>query len=252
MYKTGIVLSGGGARGFAHLGVLQALNEAGIFPDCVSGTSAGAIAGAFYADGYKPQEILKILSKKKRLDFLGFSLPKEGLMEMSGLQKIFEKNLSVKTFSELKIAFFAAATNLNLGKIEYFNSGNIVDAVVASASIPVVFKPKIINNNYYVDGGVIDNMPIAPILGKCDVIIGSYVNHIIKQDTFNSMFAIAERVFNLGLDKGLKSKYKKFDLLIEPPELQKYGIMNPEKASEIYEIGYKATRKALKKNPFLF
>ncbi len=87
MFQTGIVLSGGGARGFSHLGVLQALNEAGIFPDCISGASAGSIAGVFYADGYSPVETLHILSKNKRLDYLSFAIPKDGLLEMNGMQK---------------------------------------------------------------------------------------------------------------------------------------------------------------------
>jgi len=246
MFKTGIVLSGGGARGFSHLGVLQALNEAGIFPAAISGTSAGAIAGAFYADGYKPLEILELLSKNKRLDYLGFSIPKDGLMEMTGMQKILEKYLRAKTFQELKIPLFVAATNLNHGKIEYFNQGNVVDAVIASASIPIVFKPHIINKVHYVDGGVIDNLPIAPLEKKCKKIIGSYVNPVAYQESFTNMLSIAERVFTLGLEKELISKSGKFDLFIEPKELDKYNILNPEKALEIYEIGYKATKKALK------
>ncbi len=249
MYQTGIVLSGGGARGFSHLGVIQALNEADIYPDCISGTSAGAIAGALYADGFKPLEILEILSKNKRLDLFGFSIPKDGFMEMSGMQKILEKSLRAKSFSELKIPLFVAATNLNEGKIEYFNNGSIVDAVIASASIPVLFKPHVINKVYYVDGGVIDNLPVTPLLNNCKRIIGSYVNPIAYQDSFTNMFAIAERVFYLGLEKELKLKTKKFNLFIEPVELKNYGILDPEKAYEIYEIGYKATKKVLEQNP---
>jgi NTE family protein len=247
MFQTGIVLSGGGARGFSHLGVLQALNEAGIFPDVISGTSAGSIVGAFYADGYKPLEILDILSKNKRLDFLSFAIPKNGLLEMNGMQKILEKHLRAKTFGELKIPLFAAATDLNHGKIKYFHQGPLVEAVIASSSIPVVFKPYVINKIYYVDGGVLDNMPLAPLQKKCKRIIGSHVNPVGYQEAFTNIFLIAERTFNLGLDKDLISKSRKFDLFIEPPELEKYNILNPEKALEIYEIGYKATKKTLKK-----
>lgn len=249
MYQTGIVLSGGGARGFSHLGVLQALNEAGIFPDCISGTSAGSIAGAFYADGYKPLEILQILSKNKRLDYLSFGIPKDGLLEMSGMQKILQKHIRAKNFKDLRIPLFVAATDLNHGKIKYFNSGSVIEAVLASSSIPVVFKPHIIGGIHYVDGGVLDNLPIAPLHRKCKRIIGSYVNPYGYQDSFTNIFVIAERVFNIGLEKDLKAKSRKFDLFIQPPELEKYNILNPDKALEIYEIGYKTTRKALKNLP---
>jgi len=246
MYQTGIVLSGGGARGFSHLGVLKALNEADIYPDCISGTSAGSIAGVFYADGYSPLQTLEILSKNKRLDYLSFALPKDGLLEMNGMQKILEKHIRAKAFNDLKIPLYVAATNLNKGKIEYFHKGNIIEAVIASCSIPVVFKPHIINGNYYVDGGVMDNLPISPIQRKCKKIIGSYVNPVGYQENFSNIFIIAERTFTLGVSKDINTKSEKFDLFIEPAELEKFNILNPDKAVEIYEIGYKSTLKALK------
>ena len=93
-YKIGLVLSGGGARGFAHLGVIQALNEAGIYPDVISGTSAGALAGVLYADGYTPKEILKIMNSGSRLDFMRPTLPREGLLQISGIMKILKTQLS--------------------------------------------------------------------------------------------------------------------------------------------------------------
>ena len=131
MYQTGIVLSGGGARGFSHLGVLQALNEADIFPDCISGTSSGSIAGVFYADGYKPIEIIHILSKNKRFDYLSFAIPKNGLLEMTGMQRILEKYIRARTFKDLKIPLYVAATDLNHGKIKYFHQGTLIEKVEA-------------------------------------------------------------------------------------------------------------------------
>ena len=86
-YNIGLVLSGGGARGFAHLGVIQALNEAGIFPDVISGTSAGALIGVLYADGYTPGEILNLMNGGSRLDFMRPALPREGLLQINGIYK---------------------------------------------------------------------------------------------------------------------------------------------------------------------
>ena len=95
-YKIGLVLSGGGARGFAHLGVIQALNDAGIYPNVISGTSAGALVGVLYADGYSAAEILKLLNSGSRLDFMRPAMPREGLLQINGVIKILKTALRAK------------------------------------------------------------------------------------------------------------------------------------------------------------
>ncbi len=245
-YNTGLVLSGGGARGFAHLGVLQALNESDIFPDIISGTSAGAIAGVLYADGYKPKEILEMMHSGSMLDYMRPTLPRNGLLQISGMEKLLSSNLRAKTFEELKIPLFVTATDLNHGKAVYFSEGDLLTAVIASASIPVLFNPVIINDINYVDGGVLDNMPIKPIEKSCNTIIGSYVNPIGDEESISGITKIAERSFFLSMSKEIAEKIKKFDLFIAPPELKDYKILDPEKALELFEIGYKATLKKLK------
>ena len=174
-YKTGIILSGGGARGFSHLGVLQALNEAGVYPDILSAASAGAIVGVFYSDGYKPLEILKLLAGNKRLDYFGFVVPKDGLMEMTGLRKILNRYLNARKFEDLKVPLIITATDLNHGKPTYFSNGELLNVIVASASIPVLFKPVIINNIEYLDGGIMDNFPVRPLLNKCEYYMTLYI-----------------------------------------------------------------------------
>jgi NTE family protein len=250
-FKTGIVLSGGGARGFCHLGVLQALTEANIFPDVVSGTSAGAIVGALYADGHKPYEILSLLSKNSRLDYFSLTMPKEGLLQISGIVKILKELLKARTFEELKIPLFVAATDLNNGKIVYFSEGDLIKPIIASASIPVLFKPLVINNISYVDGGVMDNFPIDPIEKNCETIIGSFVNPVGDEKSFSSLMSIAARTFHLSMYRDILEKQNKFTLLIAPPELKKYAILDPGKAEELFEIGYNKTRKELKNKEVL-
>lgn len=245
-YNFGIVLSGGGARGFAHLGVLQALNEAGFFPDVISGTSAGALAGVMYADGYKPKEILKIMDSGSRLSYMRPTVPREGLLQISGILRILQDNLRAKRFEDLKIPLFVTATNLNSGKIEYFSKGELIDPVIASASIPVLFKPVIMNNQHYVDGGVLDNLPIKPIEKKCRFIAGSFVNPTGYEESINSLIKIAERAFMLSMSKEVVEKSKKFDLFIAPIDLRNFGILDPEKSRDVFNIGYKATKEKLK------
>ncbi|MEI8224596.1 MAG: patatin-like phospholipase family protein [Bacteroidota bacterium] len=245
-YKIGLVLSGGGARGFAHLGLIQALNDAGIYPDVISGTSAGALAGVLYADGHTPKEIHKIMNSGSRLDFLRPALPREGLLQIGGVIKILKNCLRSKTFEELKIPLYVSATDLNNGKVVYFSTGDLLDPVIASASIPVLFRPVMINNICYVDGGVLDNLPVKPIENKCKILIGSFVNPVGYVEKVSGLINIAERTFMLSMSKEIIEKANKFDLLVAPPELRNYKILDPEKADELFSIGYKATKEKLK------
>ena len=245
-YNTGLVLSGGGARGFAHLGVIQALNEAGIFPDVISGTSAGALVGVLYADGHSPQEILKMMNVGSRLDFMRPAMPREGLLQINGILKILKTCLNAKTFEELKIPLFVTATDLNDGRAVYFSKGDLFCPVIASASIPVLFQPVKIDDISYVDGGVLDNLPIRPIENKCTILIGSFVNPVGYIEKISGLINIAERTFMLSISKEISEKAKKFDLFIAPAELRNYKILDPEKSTELFELGYNATKEKLK------
>ncbi|MBK7625954.1 MAG: patatin-like phospholipase family protein [Bacteroidales bacterium] len=247
-YKVGLVLSGGGARGFAHLGVIQALHEAGIYPDVVSGTSAGALAGVLYADGFSPEEILKLMNTGSRLDFMRPAMPREGLLQINGIIKILKTNLKAASFDQLKIPLYVAATDLNNGKSVYFSKGDLLDPVIASASIPVLFQPVKIKNISYVDGGVLDNLPVYPIQNKCKVIIGSFVNPVGYVEKLSGLINIAERTFMLNMSKEIIEKAKRFNLLIAPKELRNYKILDPEKATDLFELGYKATKAKLKES----
>lgn len=247
-YKVGLVLSGGGARGFAHLGVIQALHEAGIYPDVVSGTSAGALAGVLYADGFSPEEILKLMNSGSRLDFMRPAMPREGLLQINGVIKILKSNLKATTFEKLKIPLYVAATDLNNGKSVYFSKGELLDPVIASASIPVLFQPVKINNISFVDGGVLDNLPVYPIKNKCKILIGSFVNPVGYVEKLSGLINIAERTFMLNMSKEINEKARLFNLLIAPKELRNFKILDPEKAADLFELGYKATRTKLRES----
>jgi len=246
-YKIGLVLSGGGARGFAHLGLIQALNEAGIFPDVISGTSAGALAGVLYADGYNPKEIQQLMNFGSRFDLMRPAMPREGLLQINAISKILKTHLRAKSFNELKIPLFVAATDINNGKAVYFSEGELIDPVIASASIPVLFQPVKINDVSYVDGGVLDNLPLKPIENSCRFLIGSFVNPVGYIEKISGLINIAERTFMLSMSKEIIEKAKKFDLFVAPLELRNYKILDHEKSSELFEVGYEATKEKLKK-----
>ena len=246
IYNTGLVLSGGGTRGFAHLGVLQALNEAGIYPDVVSGASAGAIAGVLYCDGFNAQEALIIMKSSSRLDYMRPTMPRDGILQLSGIRKLLEDHLNAKKFEDLKIPLYVSVSDLNNGKPVYFSKGDLLDVIIASASIPVLFKPVKIKNIFYVDGGVLDNLPIKPIENLCRFKIGSFVNPVGKEESLTSLIKITERTFMIMMAREITEKSKKFDLFIAPQDLKNYGILSPDEAEAVFEIGYKATREKLK------
>jgi NTE family protein len=246
IYNTGCVLSGGGARGFAHLGFIEALNEEGIYPDIISGTSAGALVGVLIADGFSPREILKLLNTGSRLDFMRPTLPREGLLQISGIVKILNSCLHSKRFEDLKIPLIVAATDINNGKAVYFSEGEIIYRVTASMSIPVLFQPVVIDNVQYLDGGITDNLPVFPIKNLCNKLIGSFVNPVGYIEKLSGLINIAERAFLLNMTREVTEKKGVFDLLVAPPELKNYGILDPEKAEELFILGYNATKEKLR------
>jgi len=247
-YNVGLVLSGGGARGFAHIGAIKALNEAGIFPDIISGVSAGAIAATFIADGHKPDDIIKMFSQSKLSKIAELILPNKGLLKMTGMIKLFNKNLRAKTFEELSIPIFIGATDLNNGKIVYFSKGDLLKPLVASSTIPVLFTPTKIDDTIYVDGGVLNNFPVEPIEEKCNFIIGIHVNPFGYMENFNGMMGVAERSFQLSFSTHIEKRLHKCDIFIEPEGLQKYGLLDVAKINEIFQLGYKETKRILKEH----
>jgi len=244
-YTYGLVLSGGGTRGFAHLGVLKALEEDNIKIDIISGVSAGSIAGALYADGKAPEQILEILTSQKVLQYLDFSLPKTGLVKMTGFEKTLNKHLKAQTFEELGIPLKVFAVNINTGEYKCFDKGPLSVAVKASSSIPVMFPPVEIDKDMYCDGGVINNFPVEPLIDICERIIGVSVNPIGKERKLDSLKKIVERTFQLTIRTHTLERRKHCHLFIEPEGIGDYGILDLSSAKKIFDLGYKAAREAL-------
>lgn len=250
-YENGIVLSGGGAKGFAHIGVLKALNEKGIYPDVISGTSAGSIVASLYADGIEPDDIIKIFKGKDLYNLVQIVMPRKGLFKMKDLLAMLKKNLKAHRIEDLKIKTYICATNFSTGRVKYFYEGPIIKPIVASASIPVLFQPVLINEDLYVDGGMFANLPVEPLIGKCERIIGVHVNPFGLYDRRDeSLTSIAERVFQIGTRSNVLDDVSECDWYIEPPKLKDYGLLSVKKGHEMFEIGYEYTLEFLEKKGF--
>ncbi len=246
-FKLGITLSGGGARGIAHIGVLQALEDYSIRPQAISGTSMGAIVGVMYADGKKPTEILDIIKKYKFSSFFGWNLPRSGLIDSQRVFDILEKALDARTFEELNIKCFVSTSNLNSGEYTIFQSGDLIKPVVASSSIPLLFKPTIIDGDAHVDGGLLNNLPIEPLKECSDKIIGVHVNRNGRIDEVKGMKSIADRSFRIAIWQTVKARLSECDFVIEPTGVYDYSTFQFDKADELYQHGYDQTEKEILK-----
>jgi len=241
--KIGIALSGGGARGFAHLGVLKALEEFGIKVDEVSGTSAGAIVGAFYCSGYKPDEIFNIISSTGFLKSVRPAWSWTGLLSMEGFREVLYKHLPKNSFEALQLPLTVAATEIRLGKIVYFDSGELVPRIIASSSIPALFDPVVMDGHVYVDGGIIDNLPVRPLVGKSDFIIGSHCNPVEQRFDIKNVKEVTERSLLMAINVNSTHSKTHCNIVIEPANLGKFTTFDLARAREIFDLGYAHTKQ---------
>lgn len=254
-HKIGLALSGGGALGFAHIGALQALEEHGVKPDLISGSSMGAIIGAIYCAGYSPAKIMRIIQAEKlyKLDKLmspNLNFKQKGLSSHATLRATLKELIPHDCFDSLEIPFAVCVTNITSGIYEYYYSGKgIVEYVVASASIPGVFDPVVIKNTTYVDGGVLNNLPAEILHQKgCDYIIGVDVLPFLPIEK-KTIIDITLWSIRLMQHSNTQNGIKYCNWLIESNAIEKYNEFEFDKYKEIYQYGYKAMTEYIHSHP---
>lgn len=250
MKEIGLVLSGGGARGAAHIGVIQALEELGLHFSRVSGTSAGAMVGALYANGYSPEEQFEIVRQVTIFSSVRPAWTWAGLLKMDGFQELLHKYLPENDFSKLKKPLTIAASEIRKGEIKYFTQGELVPAILASCCIPAIFNPLEFDGSMYVDGGLLDNLPVTPIRTQCEFIIGSHCNLVSPTFDATNFKVVIERSILMAIGANTSISKNLCDVVVEPPGLDKYSAFDIGKAKEILDIGYKFTKENFKKSNF--
>lgn len=247
--KTGLVLSGGGTKGIAHAGVLKFLNTKKINIDILSCCSAGSIVGCLHAIGKTPEEILDFFNSVYFFNWKHFTFNQPGLVS-----SVIFRNYLKPIFGDLKIGELdkevrIVATELVSGTQKIFdNDFKIVDAIIASCSIPGITTPYIIGDEMFCDGGVLNNFPADIIRDECDKLIGVFVSppHNININDLKSIKAIVSRSYDLLSYRVEKIKFDHCDWLITSQQFSSYGTFERKKhrLNELFEIGYQAAEES--------
>ncbi|AUC76111.1 patatin-like phospholipase family protein [Olleya sp. Bg11-27] len=246
--NIGLVLSGGGMRGAAHIGAIKALEEHNIYPTHIAGTSAGAIIGALYAYGFNCAQMLDFLKSTPLFSYKKYAINKPGFIDASKYYNYFKKQIPEDDFNALKKKLFVTATNILSGDLEVFSQGELIKPVLASASFPGLFSPIKMKQGLYVDGGVLNNFPVDLLQKECDQIIGIYLNlyETKTQDQLKHFHNVIERAITIGAVKSDIEKFSNCDILVAPNALSQFTLFDKRNIDAIYKIGYDSMKAALK------
>ena len=256
-HRVGVSLSGGGALGYAHIGVLDALEDYGIEPTIVSGTSMGAIVGVLYADGYEPDKILDLITEhkmtnKSKIMSLDIKSSELGLFSKKYISSFLDKTLHTDSFDSLPKPFYCATTNLMTTKGEIISTGDrLKKYTLASMSIPVLFQSVVIDDMVYIDGGITNNLPACAIREKCDILIGVDVNPYTEVKKIGSIKEAVMRTMTTLVMNTSKEGRECCDYIVDVYASHDYSILDFAKFKEIYKIGYDAGVRFLLNNPEL-
>jgi NTE family protein len=245
--KIGLALSGGAARGIAHIAVLEALEMEGIPIHAIAGTSAGSVIGALYAAGMPLREIRRILLHAKWKDVLKLTIPRRGLISSEGIYRFMEDILPVKKFSSLPLPFAAVATDLKTAEKVVITSGSVARAVQASCSLPIIFTPTEINRKVLVDGGVASQVPVRAAreeLGAKFVIAVNVNYKALELDEYDNLIRIATHLSVLWATRNAREEEKLADVVIQV-NAKGLSLYDLSKSRELLRRGRKATEDKL-------
>lgn len=237
--KIGLALGSGGAKGYAELGVIKVLEENGIYPDVIGGTSIGSIIGAFLADGYTSTDIASLL---ETVDFKEIKSALMINMDTSGLKKVIDRYIGGLKIEELKKPFVAIGTDADTAEEFVFTKGSVADALRASSAFPPFFKPVPIGDGRYVDGAFSNSVPADRVkeLGA-DIVIGvDLSDHQPKTGFLASVIPTFKAKTDAPWEKG----YKFSDVMIHP-DLAGYSSTSFKDGATMYEIGYAAAKEKI-------
>jgi NTE family protein len=244
--RLGLALGGGSARGFAHIGVIKALEQHNIRPDLVVGTSAGSIVGAFYAAGYSGLQMEETALKIRDSEVADLAMgSKRGMVVGDALQNLINQYLRNKPIESLQLPFGAVATNLRNGETTVFRFGNAGFAVRASSSIPGIFIPARQGQNEFVDGGLVSPLPVRETREMgADIVIAVDVSAPPQNANLYGMFELLMQSFEIMGQSLIRLESEKAEILIRP-DVAKFNSSDFSARAALIAAGYNSTLKQI-------
>jgi len=247
--KVGLALGAGSAKGFAHIGILQALDEAGIQIDMISGSSMGAIIGGIYSVGTDLYMLEKFIKSIKLYDYLDVKLPlAAGVLKGERLQELVRVFTHNKTFAETKTPFCCVAVDAETGKLDVLEEGPLHESIRASMSIPAFFEPVKLNGKTYIDGGVLERVPCKTLRDHgMDVVIGVDVGYHgdIKDVSDMGVYSLMNHTISIMQWELTKYRREEADIMLVPEVLFVHGRFQTDQAGVTIDEGRRSVIEAL-------
>lgn len=239
--KIGVTLSGGAVKGVAHLGVLRALRDIGVEPYVYMGTSAGAIVSVLKSEDVLDEDILQLARTSKLTQLVKFNWPKLGLLPMDKLRDRMKNMVLKEDLADLNRRVWINVTDIESGRGVYVSKGPVLDYVMASCAIPMMFQPQKIGNRFYIDGGITNNMPAKFLRGHCDFVIGSNVVSLSATSYSNlkGFLPILDRSLHISLQSRTEMNHGYCDFVFNIPSMDRYDTFAFDKVDQIYNYAYK-------------
>ena len=247
MEKIGLVLSGGGIRGMAHIGLIKAMQEHNLEAHSVAGTSIGALVGALYAKNIPTDEMLDFFKNAPLFQYNFFTFNKPGFIDTERYYDLFKTYFPENSFDALAKKLAVVATDLENGKEKVFTSGMLIHPLLASAALTPVFSPVEIGGILYADGGIMNNLPKEHLDADCDITIGSSVTIVSKyqKKDLKNAWQLGTRITSLAIYASSEQKLKACDIAIEPLALETIGVLDRKNIETAYNLGYEHGNQAI-------
>ncbi len=244
--KFGLVLSGGAARGAFHLGIIHFMEKHHIQIDAYSGSSIGAIIATSHASGISAKTQLRIFSSKEFKKVLKFNYFKNGLIRIDANNKILKELLPIEKLEELPKTVYVNAYDVKRKQLHYFDSGDTYSLCMASSALIPIFKPISYEKMYLIDGGLIDNIPIKPLLNKdyfiCSIDLFPRKQYIKKRKSFNPIKLVKKRVLSHWIDN-VNYSIEHSNQYITNQKILNFKMFTFKELNECFNFGYKEAQK---------
>lgn len=219
--------------------------EAGIRPSAISGTSAGAVMGAYIAAGATPERTMALLREEWRIHRTRWKVLRGEFLTQRRIGDFLRATLPCERFEDLEIPLFVSATDVERGGQRIFNSGPLIPALLAASAVPMVFPPVEIEGTAYVDGGLSNNLPVEPFNHRRSEVVAIYVNPLRAYEPNASLRTTLDRTFHLSFREMVIRSALGCHMYIEPPGLSRYGMFDLRHTERIEQVGYDHARQVL-------